>query len=694
MLMCAALEQNGIAVIEAANGHRALESFEQHQPDVIVLAVMMPKLDGFGTCKALRKRPGGAHVPVSMMTGLEDVESINRAFEVGATDFITKPINYTILTYRVKYMLRGMAIANELRESEARLSKAQDLAKLGHWEWNLQTRVMVCSELVEELFGVKSGEQLASNEPAIQRIHPDDKDEIGHLMKRAFSERRALHADYRIIKDGEVVYVNQESTFIKAHDDRGECYTGVIQDVTARHLAEQQTHKLKNFHVVTGLPNRSSITQDLAVAIDHAGHNERTLAVLSIDIDDFKRINDSLGHDPGDELLKAIALKLVRCVRATDFIVDEHSRTQTGQAIVGHLGGDEFVIVLSDIKSPEDAAIVSRRIRKSLGEPFQIDGKAVVLSASIGISAFPHDGSTPEELLKNAGAALNVAKQAGRDHDEFYTSTINARAFERFAMETNMRKALDAGQFELWYQPKLDLNSHDIVGAEALVRWRDPDLGIIAPQQFIPIAEETGLIVPLGKWIFEQACRQILAWQDSDFEGLHIAVNVSAAQFAAGDIHRQMSNAVEAHGIPFTALQLELTESLIMTDVDDTVAVLEQLHNTGFGLWIDDFGTGYSSLSYLKTLPISGLKIDQSFVRNMHQNKDDASIVASIVTLAHGLGLGVVAEGVELSDHVQQLAACGCDIAQGYYFTPPMPIDGFTTWVSEHEIRPTLSAAI
>ena len=449
----------------------------------------------------------------------------------------------------------------------------------------------------------------------------------------------------------------------------------------------------KNFDAVTGLPNRASITHDLAWALDLARRHERTLAVLSVDLDDFKRINDSLGHSAGDEMLKAIALKLVRCLRSTDIIVDERNRTQAGQAMVAHLGGDEFLVVLTEIKSPEDAAIVSRRIRKSLSEPLQIDGRAIVLTASIGISAFSDDGNTPEELLKNASAALNVAKQAGRDHDQFYTSTINSRAFERFAMETNMRRALDTGQFELWYQPKLDLTMHAIVGAEALVRWRDPDLGIIAPQQFIPIAEETGLIVPLGKWIFAQACRQILAWQDSDMEGLHIAVNISAAQFTAVDIHRQMVNAVEAHGISVAALELELTESLIMTNVDDTVPVLQNLHDVGFGLWIDDFGTGYSSLSYLKTLPISGLKIDQSFVRDMHQNHDDASIVASVITLAHGLGLGVVAEGAESSEHVAQLTECGCDFVQGYYFAPPMPIDSFTTWVNEHETRPVLIAA-
>ena len=693
MLVCAALEQNGMAVIEAANGRRALESCEQHQPDVVLLDVIMPKLDGFATCMALRERPGGAHVPVLMMTGLDDVESINRAFEVGATDFITKPINYAILTYRVKYMIRGATVANELRESEARLSKAQDLARLGHWEWDLQTRVIVCSALVEELFGVKNGSRLESSAPVMERVHPDDRSEIEHLIKRAFSERRALHADYRVINNGEIVYVNQETAFTTAHDDGSACFTGVIQDVSVRHRAEQQAHELKNFDAVTGLPNRSAITRDLAWAVNLAKRHERTLAVLSVDIDDFKRINDSLGHSAGDEPLKAIAAKLVRCVRSTDFIVDERDHTPAGQSTVAHLGSDEFLILLTEIKSPEDAAIVSRRIRKSLGEPFRIDGRAVVLTASIGISAFPHDGNTPDELLKNASVVLSVAKQAGRDHDQFFTSTINARALERFAMETNMRKALDAGQFELWYQPKLDLIKHEVVGAEALVRWRDPDLGIIAPHQFIPIAEETGLIVPLGKWIFAQACRQILAWQGSDMERLHIAVNISAAQFAAGDIHHQMSNAAEAYGIPVSALQLELTESLIMTDVDDTVAVLEKLHEAGFGLWIDDFGTGYSSLSYLKTLPISGLKIDQSFVRDMHENHDDASIVTSIITLAHGLGLGVVAEGAESSEHVAQLTASGCDFVQGYYFTPPMPIDSFTTWVTEYEARPTLIAA-
>ena len=693
LLVCAALDQSGMDVIEAADGREALESFDRYQPDAVLLDVMMPELDGFATCRAIREKPAGTHVPVLMMTGLEDVESIDRAYEIGATDFITKPVNYTLITYRVKYMLRGAAIANELRESEARLSKAQSLAKLGNWEWNLTTHRLVCSELVEDLFGVTNESRLDSNETVMQRIHPDDRQEIVDLMNRAFSKRCALHAEYRIVKNDDVIFINQETTFTQAADGGAEFYSGVVQDVSARKIAEQHAHELKNFDAVTGLPNRSLVTQELSWAIDLAQRHERTLAVLSLGLDDFKRINDSLGRDAGDEILKAVALKLVRCVRSTDTITAEELRNQTGQAMIARVGGDEFVVVLSEIKSPEDAAIVSRRIRTALTDPIVIDGEQIVVSASIGISAFPHDGNTPEELLKHAEAALNVAKQAGRNRDQFYTSSINARVSERFALETNMRKALAAEQFELWYQPKLELATHDVVGAEALIRWRDPDLGIISPQQFIPIAEDTGLIVPLGAWIVDEACRQISTWQDTGMERLHIAINLSAAQFATDDIHRQISGAVEAHGIPITALELELTESLIMTDIDDTVPLLEKLNDAGFSLWIDDFGTGYSSLSYLKTLPLTGLKIDQSFVREMHQNQDDASIIAAVITLANGLGLSVVAEGAELSEHVVALAACGCHFVQGYYFAAPMPIDRFESWVRDHDTRPALVAS-
>ncbi|MGR8919124.1 MAG: putative bifunctional diguanylate cyclase/phosphodiesterase [Gammaproteobacteria bacterium] len=681
LLVCTALGQAGIEAAEAQDGETGIGLFESLQPDVVLLDVMMPGIDGFDTCAALRALDGGAHVPILMMTGLEDVESINRAYETGATDFLTKPINYAVLPHRVRYMLRAAAVSNELRDSEARLERAQNMARLGHWELDLDTGALLCSDLTEHWFGVSNGTQLEDFRVTLENIHADDRGRMEQALRRAFADRRPVHLAYRVDLDGEIVHLEQEATFASGEDGSGNLYIGVARDVSERVRAEEAAHEFRNYDEVTGLPNRHLMSQHLSWAVDFARRHGHTMAVLAIDIDHFKRINDSLGYEQGDAVLRTVAERLGTSIRQGFRDQVEDAPPALAEEVVARLGGDEFVVILNELRSAEDAAVVARRVREALAEPITIGGDAIVLSASIGISAFPDDCEDAEGILRHAGAALNAAKRDGRDRDQFYTATINRRAFERFSMEANLRKALARDEFELWYQPKLRTADRRVVGAEALVRWRHPDQGIISPAEFIPVAEETGLIVPLGEWITAEACRQLAAWRGTAFEHLTLAINLSPAQFVAGDIEAQVVDSVAANRISPAALELELTESLIMDDVDASTNILRRWSERGFRIWIDDFGTGYSSLSYLKTLPISGLKIDQSFVRDMHGDDDDASIVAAMCMLARGLELEVVAEGVERAEHAEALRRLGCDYLQGFHFHRPMPAAEFAAWL-------------
>ena len=694
LLVREALEPSGVSVIEAADGRRALQEFAQHKPSIVLLDVLMPELDGFATCAELRAAAGGAHVPVLMMTGLEDVESIHQAYEIGATDFITKPINYTILTYRVRYMLRAAATAKELRDNEAQLARAQALAKLGHWEWNLESKELVCSAVVEQLFALTSRIKVDLGAALLAKAHPDDRGYIADQLKTARHHSNTVRVEFRLIDDAQnTIFVHLEATFAAQMESGAPAFSGVIQDVTERRRAEEEAHQYRNFDHVTGLPNRALMKQDLNWALDHAGRYGRTLAVLTLGLDNFARINDSIGHDAGDQILKTVALKLVKSIRRADLAAREDEDQSGPRELVARIGGDEFVIILTEIKSPEDAAIVARRIREELARPIVHDGKEIVVTTSIGISAYPHDGSTSEDLLKNAGAALNHAKKEGRNRDQFYTASINARAFEGFSMESNLRKAIADEQFELWYQPKLTTIENTIVGAEALIRWRHPDLGIISPAQFIPVAEDTGLIIDLGKWVIETACRQIQAWQRTEFANLHVAINLSAAQFTKPGLDTLIYEAMATTHIPEDALELELTESLLMENVGNAVRLLSTMQDRGLRIWIDDFGTGYSSFAYLKTLPIFGLKIDRCFINDIHKDRDNASIVKSIITLARGLRLKVVAEGAELDAHVDALRAHGCDFVQGFYFSEPLESALFEDWVRAHTAGPALAAS-
>lgn len=450
----------------------------------------------------------------------------------------------------------------------------------------------------------------------------------------------------------------EEITIRAVKDEQGMTthYVGVFKDITLRKQMEKHIEYQAYHDALTGLPNRTFFFDRLAERIAHAQQHQQMLAVLFLDLDRFKFINDTLGHSMGDFLLQKVAERLRRCVRETDMI--------------SRFGGDEFVLLLSDLSSREDAVQVAETIFEALTQPFVLNGQEYSISTSMGISLYPADGKDGETLIRNADTAMYRAKEQ-RNHYQFFMPSLSLLSSERLKLGNDLRKALKREELLLQYQPKVDLTTGELIGVEALVRWRHPELGIISPLKFIPIAEETGLILPLGEWVLNTACRQIKTWQEEGLPPVRVAVNLSMAQFQQKDLAERIAGILKESGLPPHLLELELTESMVMQNPETTSQLLQELKEIGIQISLDDFGTGYSSLSYLKRLPIDAIKMDRSFVQNL-PNEEDTSLVRAIINLAHSLNMKVTAEGVETEEQIRILSSCQCDEIQGYYFSPPV----------------------
>lgn len=453
--------------------------------------------------------------------------------------------------------------------------------------------------------------------------------------------------------------------------DNGEFrgYRGIGTDITDRQAAEKRIEFLAYHDALTGLPNHLLMRDRFAQAMAHAERDGTMVALVFLDLDNFKSINDSLGHAIGDTLLKEIASRLGRCVRDTDTISRQ--------------GGDEFLIVLRDLPDIDVATATMIKIMERLQEPFQTEGQELSTSVSMGVAIFPEDGRDFETLFKKADTAMYRAKEAGRNTYLFFDEAMNAEAVNHLLLLSALRRALERREFVLHYQPQIDLASGAVTGVEALIRWNHPELGMVAPARFIPVAEESGLIVPIGEWVLREACRQAMAWKRDGLPELSIAVNLSAVQFKRGNVEQSVVCALEESGLDPALLELELTESILIQNVESVLATVKRLKLLGVKLSIDDFGTGYSSLSYLKRFDIDKLKIDQSFVRDLATDADDAAIVRAIIQMAHSLNLRTVAEGVETADILQQLRTFQCDEAQGYHFARPMPGSELARFLAE-----------
>jgi diguanylate cyclase (GGDEF)-like protein/PAS domain S-box-containing protein len=668
----ATLLRAGFEVNEAADGVQALEAMRDLLPDLVLMDVSMPVMDGFTCCAELRKLPGGPRVPVVMMTGLDDVQSIERAFEVGATDFITKPINWPILAHRVRYMLRASAAINQLKQNQRRLSNAQRIGEMGDWEWDVRSRRVSASEQAWRIFGRDSQLGALEDDQFLGTVHEDDVERVRLACERAIANGGDFAIEHRVIaRGGTLRHVHQQVEVIE-QDEHGRAVrlAGAVHDITRRKVAEDQVRRLAYFDTLTGLPNRLLFTEQLMKALAHAERHGHELAVLFIDLDDFKRVNDTLGHGAGDELLKQIGTRLAGSIRGLDAVTrngfDEDGNT------IARLGGDEFIVLLNSVDDAVDAGSVARRLVTALAEPVTVQGTELYVSCSVGVATYPNDGSDIETLLMNADTAMYRAKEAGRGAFQFYDRSMNELARERLQTETLLRRAIERDEFVLHYQPRVELGSGRIVGAEALIRWRHPERGLLLPRDFIPLAEEARLVIPIAEWVIGAVCRQIADWQAAGLKPIPIAVNLAAPHLREAALPELVERVLREHQLPPSLLEIEVTESILMHDPEQSVANARRLADLGVSLSIDDFGTGYSSLSYLKRLPIGGLKIDQSFVRDIATDPDDAAIITAIIAMAHSLNLRVVAEGVETEAQRRFLQDQGCDEFQGFLLSAPV----------------------
>ena len=804
------LERDGWEVLEAKDGREAVDLVSQSAPDVVLLDRCFPcetndgvetsTLDGFDACEQIRKLPGGEHIPVLMITGMDDEESISRAYAAGATDFQAKPFNATVLRHRVQYLLRAKRNFDQRVRSEAKTRALLDAlpdamlqidrhgtvldhkpAHNGEDSWDAnparrrsapQTHAEVTPDFLEgvkrtfdsgapqrfeyvvsdggddalayEATTVPNGadhvlaivrditeRKRAARELKTERDYmsavvdtaaalvmildgqgrvtrfnkacerasgqsfaevegknvwelvtqPEQRDLDRAMLTRLLTDRATTYYENSWRRDDgsqrEIAWSNSVLLDEEGAVDSVIC-TGL--DITERNQVEEKLRFLSDYDPLTGLANRALMTAHLSEAVTAASNGGDHVAVLFLDLDRFKLVNGTLGHARGDLLLKGVADRLTNSLRLSDVLARDSGGLRTE---LGRLGGDQFAVILKGVSSPTQVSGVSERLLKAMARPFKVDDQECRMTASVGISLSPADGDDGETLLKNAEAAMYSAQNVKSGSSQFYSESMRATVKGRLTLETELRHAIDRQELVLYYQPKVRADSRRVVGAEGLVRWQHPAKGLIQPGAFIRVAEETGLIGALGEWVLRAACEQVVTWQERGIEPVPVAINISTLQFKENDLLQRIAMVLNEYSMDPRYLAVEITEGLIMEDASEAREVLRRLNELGIKIAIDDFGTGYSALSSLKELPVHTLKIDRAFIMNLPDDHKDLAITRAVIAMAHGLGLTVIAEGVESEEQAALLLQEGCDELQGYLISQPIPAQDFTRMLVE-----------
>ena len=663
-LLSRRLERAGYTVEVASDASEALARIQNSEIELVLLDHMMPGVSGLDLLKLLRATYSPAQLPVIMVTALKDSENVAEALQLGANDYITKPIDFQVALARIRSELNRKRAEDALRQSEERYALAARGAKDGLWDWDLESNRVYYSPRWKQMLGYEDGE--LGDDPAewLGRVHKDDRDRLHDELQAQSgatgsgefaNEHRLLH------KDGEYRWVLCRAVVQRGKDGRAVRMAGSQTDIT----------RTKAFDPLTGLANRVMFNDCLAAALERGKHDPRsTFAVLFLDLDRFKDINDSFGHMVGDELLIQVAGRLRSAVRTSP--APHHGRQLD---VVARLGGDEFAILIEYPDILDAAGLVSRRIQAEIEKPFSVGDTTVFTSVSIGIACSNEHYQSPVEILRDADTAMYRAKHLGRARSAVFDEEMRASAIDRLQLMNDLPVALERGEFVLHYQPKVRLKDGALLGFEALVRWQHPVRGLLAPNTFIPLAEETGYIVRLGRWVLREACATLHHWQAelSSAPPLEISVNLSAKQFRDPGLAEDVETILRETGLAPSSLQLEVTESVLIDDADAVATALARLKALGVGFKIDDFGTGYSSLNYLHLLPFDSLKIDRSFVMGLLKKDNSNELVKAILSLGESLGMEVVAEGIETPEQATALSELGCLYGQGYLFSRPVP---------------------
>ena len=665
------LEQEDLRVDEVSSGQAAIDFAAVTMPDIIILDLQMPGMDGFVACQQLRQLPRGEFVPILIMTGLDDIDSIAQAYEVGATDFIVKPCPGLILSQRVRYMLRASEMLNALRSSESRLAQAQRIAQLGGWEWDLVKDRMHVSDAACRILGIAPALCDHSQASYLARVHEADRALVAEAMREAVADGTEFDLDHRLVQnDGteRIVHVLGETIM----DDTGqaECMVGTVQDITDMRATEGKIYFLANYDSVTHLPNRSLFLHRVAQAMTCGAGSHVIGALLVVGLDRYHRLRDMHGSRKAEQLIKDVVERLQHTLSAG---VTNVQYTSAETPVLARLSDDQFAMLYTHLSAPEDSAKVAHILMSALGTPFVIDGASVTLSAHIGLAIPGADGADADGLLRNAVTALKAATTTGQNSYRYYSSAMNTSLAARISLEQDLRAAIAANQFVLHYQPQVDILSGKVIGFEALIRWQHPTRGLIALAEFIPVAEEEDLIIQMSEWVITSVVQQQRMWHKGGLAPTAVSINLSGLHFRQPHIGSQIKSLVYEQGGNPQDIELELTESVLMTDASTTIATLRELKESGFRLAIDDFGTGYLSLAYLQRFPLDTLKIDRAFVKDLKLGTADSPIIRAIIGMGRALKLHVVAEGVETRDELAFLRMQGCAAYQGYLFSKPVP---------------------
>lgn len=663
-------------IVEACDGEEALTAFDDFWPDLVLLDVVMPKKDGFEACREIRRRDGGDVVPILMTTGLDNFEAIDRAYEAGATDFITKPINYDVLARRLHYMLRGRRVLDELRRHEQWLLNGQRVARLGYFEWTEGERALDLTTSSAQLIGWPEDDLHIDLKDFLRLVVAEDRSPLADLLWEASHARTTIQTEVRVEVDGATRYMSIRAEPSYDPNRRAWRHLGAMQDVTDWRRTEERIRHLASFDAITGLPNRRSFAKLVGGTLRHAPSAPH--ALLCARVTNLADIGQSHGPVAIDDVMQRLARRLGEEVEAVTHL--------------GRLGADLFGAFCSGVEDDESASQVARALVERLERRTQVEGGEVWPSIHVGIARSPQDGVEVDVLVQHAITAAGEAPRSGETSHIFFEPALDGKVRERVAVESALRNAIGSSQFHLVFQPKVDVQTGRASGAEALLRWIAPDLGFVGPDKFIPIAEASGLIVPLSEWVFESACTQARSLGRLLKEDVSVAVNASAKHFVHPRFIASVERALDVSGLAPELMQIELTESALMSDVAFCAKRLAQLRDLGVTIALDDFGTGYSSLAYLHQFPLDTLKIDRSFVSRIFSSKDGGPIVQTIVNLARTLDLQVVAEGVEAQNEVEFLERLGCDQIQGYFYSKPLPPAELAAWMDSQRRRVALTA--
>ena len=669
--VAAILRKNGYDVTQAENGEDGIIQFQKSKPDLVLLDVVMPDLNGYEVCEKIRSicTESIEAMPIVMLTGQNDAESIESAFSSGATDFVTKPVNLKLLGQRITYILRNSRNYKELQDKQKQLDRAQHIARLGYWRMELSSQHLFLSDQCASMLKITSAFTPPSYEDMIRLVHPDDRSTVMKIMENLLTTKSSYSLEHKLLLvDGKELSVVHQGEYIPASNAKEQDYVlGTIQDVTELREAQSEAQYQKYYDTATSLPNR----QSFEIHLKHLPPDDKSLtAVVFIGLDQFSALNETIGHEGSDYIFNVIAQRLSEIERQGHYI--------------SRFAADRFALILRNILHVDDCENILNDILEKIRLPIDYKNHQHYITASAGISLSPIESEDAHELIQWAESAVQQSKDSGGNRFSFHAAERNKRAQQRLILEQDMRKGIENNEFVVFYQPQVSSSTAQIEGMEALVRWQHPERGMISPGEFIPLAEETGLIIPIGEQVLRTACHDTQKWRQSGYP-LLVGVNLSAKQFSQPDLIEVVKSSLTASGLPSNALELEVTESMAMENIEETINKLNALQDLGIKISLDDFGTGHSSLSYLQKMPLSTLKIDQSFINSL-EFKDETSseaingsgaIAATIINLSRNLDLHIIAEGIETEQQHAFLNDFGELTLQGFYFARPMPSDQF-----------------